>query len=136
MRIAVCSDKLNEIHFSIRGPPGTMFDGGVYHGSIRLPQDFPYNAPSVQLLSPSGRFTLKKDICINGYTAWHQDTWSPAITIAAIVRAVRSLFNDIEEHGIGYDFNPDPAEVEHCKTESTAFVCPQCKMAHASCFTS
>ena len=71
---------------------------------IKLPPDFPFSAPDIQLLSPSGRFDVNKNICINGYTAWHKDTWSPAINITAIIHAVQSLFSDLSQHGIGYDF--------------------------------
>jgi ubiquitin-protein ligase len=88
MRIKVVNNDYSQIHFSVNGPAGTMFEGGIYHGKIILPKNFPFSAPSIQLLSNSGRFELNKDICINGYTAWHSDTWSPAINVSAIVRAV------------------------------------------------
>lgn len=33
---------LFEWHFSVRGPPETAFAGGVYHGRIILPADYPF----------------------------------------------------------------------------------------------
>ncbi|KAF3844196.1 hypothetical protein F7725_013537 [Dissostichus mawsoni] len=34
-------DNLFEWHFSVRGPPDSDFDGGVYHGRIVLPPEYP-----------------------------------------------------------------------------------------------
>ena len=104
MRVSIANDDISQIHFSVKGPEGTPFAGGIYHGKIILPHNFPYSAPHVQLLTDSGRFEVNTNICINGYTAWHQDAWTPAITISAIIRAVQSLFCETSEHGIGYSF--------------------------------
>eukprot|EP00475_Leptophrys_vorax_P042844 TRINITY_DN8075_c0_g1_i4.p1 TRINITY_DN8075_c0_g1~~TRINITY_DN8075_c0_g1_i4.p1 ORF type:complete len:358 (-),score=61.95 TRINITY_DN8075_c0_g1_i4:45-1118(-) len=37
-----------EWHFTIRGPPDTDFDSGVYHGKIFLPADYPFKPVSAQ----------------------------------------------------------------------------------------
>ena len=71
VHIRLCDGSLRDIHFSVWGPHATPFEGGLYHGVIQLPQNFPYSAPEVQLLCESGRFYPYKSICINGYTAWH-----------------------------------------------------------------
>ena len=88
MHIVVIGNDYSQVHFSVQGPKNTIFENGIYHGKIVLPKDYPFNAPMIQLLNKSGRFTINKDICINGYTAWHSDTWSPATGISSIVRAV------------------------------------------------
>lgn len=44
-------DNLFEWHFTIRGPPGTDFDGGVYHGRIILPPEYPMKPPSIVMLT-------------------------------------------------------------------------------------
>lgn len=33
-------------HFTIRGADGTDFEGGVYHGRILLPPEYPFKPPS------------------------------------------------------------------------------------------
>lgn len=47
-------DNLFEWHFSVRGPPDSEFDGGVYHGRIVLPPEYPMKPPSIILLTVSG----------------------------------------------------------------------------------
>lgn len=47
-------DNLFEWHFSVRGPPDSDFDGGVYHGRIVLPPEYPMKPPSIILLTVRG----------------------------------------------------------------------------------
>lgn len=47
----VHQDNLFEWHFSVRGPPDSDFDGGVYHGRIVLPPEYPMKPPSIILLT-------------------------------------------------------------------------------------
>lgn len=50
--ISFCfQDNLFEWHFSVRGPPDSDFDGGVYHGRIVLPPEYPMKPPSIILLT-------------------------------------------------------------------------------------
>ena len=47
-------DDIFEWHFAIFGPEDSEFDGGVYHGRILLPTEYPFKPPSFMLLTPSG----------------------------------------------------------------------------------
>lgn len=66
-----------EWHFTIRGPPGTEFDGGLYHGRIVLPHEYPFKPPAIMLLTPNGRFEINKKICLS-ISSYHPETWLPA----------------------------------------------------------
>jgi len=44
-------DNLFEWHFTIRGPSGSEFEGGFYHGRIILPPEYPMKPPSIMLLT-------------------------------------------------------------------------------------
>jgi ubiquitin-conjugating enzyme E2 J1 len=44
-------DNLFEWHFTVQGPPGTDFEGGVYHGRIILPTEYPMKPPNIILLT-------------------------------------------------------------------------------------
>lgn len=44
-------DNLFEWHFTVRGPPGTEFEGGYYHGRILLPSQYPMQPPNIILLT-------------------------------------------------------------------------------------
>lgn len=51
-------DNLFEWHFTVRGPPETDFEGGVYHGRIILPSEYPMKPPNIIFLTVSFRFIL------------------------------------------------------------------------------
>jgi ubiquitin-conjugating enzyme E2 J1 len=38
-------------HFTILGPPGTAFEGGMYHGRLVLPPDYPNKPPEIYFLT-------------------------------------------------------------------------------------
>lgn len=46
-------ENLFEWHFTILGPGGTDFEGGLYHGRIILPTEYPMKPPSIILLTVS-----------------------------------------------------------------------------------
>jgi hypothetical protein len=53
-------DDIFEWHFAIFGPEDSEFDGGVYHGRILLPTEYPFKPPSFMLLTPSGEAGEKR----------------------------------------------------------------------------
>jgi len=42
-------DNIFEWHFTMRGPKNTEFEGGVYHGKIILPTEYPLKTPRYYL---------------------------------------------------------------------------------------
>lgn len=44
-------DDLFTWHFTIRGPDDTEFEGGIYHGVIKLPTSYPLKPPSIMFLN-------------------------------------------------------------------------------------
>lgn len=49
-------DNLFEWHFTVRGPSGTEFEGGLYHGRILLPTQYPMQPPNIILLTVRFKF--------------------------------------------------------------------------------
>ena len=47
------SDNLFEWHFTVRGPKDTDFEGGIYHGRIVLPTEYPMKPPNIIFLTVS-----------------------------------------------------------------------------------
>ena len=45
------NDNLFEWHFTVRGPADSEFDGGIYHGRILLPPDYPMKPPNIIILT-------------------------------------------------------------------------------------
>jgi len=87
-------ENLLEWEYCFEGGAGTPYSGGVYHGTLRFPVEYPHKAPTVNMSTPSGRFVPSHSICINGITAWHQDTWSEATSVEAVAIGVQSFFHD------------------------------------------
>lgn len=71
---APLEDNLFEWHFTIRGPVDTDFAGGVYHGRILLPPDYPFRPPDIIFLTPNGRFKVGVKICLT-ISSYHPEHW-------------------------------------------------------------
>ena len=70
------------------GPANSVYEGGVYHGRVLLPKDYPGSPPRVQMLTPTGRFICGADICLSA-SNYHPETWSPRWTVISLVNALR-----------------------------------------------
>lgn len=57
-------DNLFEWHFTVHGPPSTDFEGGVYHGRILLPPEYPMKPPNIILLTVSIVVGISKTISL------------------------------------------------------------------------
>ena len=40
------------------GPPGSLYEGGYYHGKLVFPKEYPFKAPSIYMVTPNGRFKV------------------------------------------------------------------------------
>ncbi|CAL5993024.1 Ubiquitin-conjugating_enzyme E2 [Hexamita inflata] len=121
---------LNEIHFSVRGPMETVFQGGWYHGTLLLPREYPYKPPHVRICTRSGRFETNTNLCFS-FTAFHPESWSPAVNLSAIVIALQSLFDDFDERAVGMISHVDFAEVKKLAKCSMLYKCDQCGADHS-----
>ncbi|XP_063985356.1 ubiquitin-conjugating enzyme E2 J1-like [Diachasmimorpha longicaudata] len=80
-------DNLFDWHFTVRGPPSSPFEGGVYHGRILLPPEYPMKPPNIILLTPNGRFEVNKKICLS-ISGHHPETWQPSWSIRTALLAL------------------------------------------------
>uniref|UniRef100_A0A8C5I606 UBC core domain-containing protein n=1 Tax=Gouania willdenowi TaxID=441366 RepID=A0A8C5I606_GOUWI len=100
-------ENLFEWHFSVRGPPDSDFDGGVYHGRIVLPPEYPMKPPSIILLTPNGRFEVGKKICLS-ISGHHPETWQPSWSIRTALIAIIGFMPTKGEGAIGsLDYTPE-----------------------------
>ena len=84
-------------HFTIRGPPDTEFEGGLYHGVIKLPMSYPNRPPNIMFLTPNGRFDINMDVCLS-MTKYHKEEWQAAWTIRSMLEAIIAFFPIREDH--------------------------------------
>jgi len=79
-----------EWHYVIQGPPDSPYCGGVYHGKIKFPPEFPFRPPSIFMITPNGRFKTNFRLCLS-MSDYHPDTWNPAWTVSTILNGLLSF---------------------------------------------
>ncbi|XP_075780002.1 ubiquitin-conjugating enzyme E2 J1 isoform X1 [Pelodiscus sinensis] len=120
-------DNLFEWHFTVRGPPDSDFDGGVYHGRIVLPPEYPMKPPSIILLTANGRFEVGKKICLS-ISGHHPETWQPSWSIRTALLAIIGFMPTKGEGAIGsLDYTPE--ERRALAKKSQDFCCEVCGSA-------
>jgi len=128
IRLAPLPHNMFHWHFSFGGVPGSPYEGGVYHGQIILPLNYPNSPPRVQMLTPNGRFQVKTDICLSA-SAYHPETWAPSWTVTTIVMALRThMLTDAHEIG---GVNATPETRRKLARASHDFSCRACGTHHA-----
>jgi len=118
-----------EWHFTIRGPADSDFSGGVFHGRVVLPRDYPFGPPSVMMLTQNGRFEIGKKVCLSA-SNYHPELWQPAWGLRTMLDALHAFFPTPGEgalHSLDW-----PAEVRHkCSVDSLDWVCPTCNISNS-----
>ena len=89
-----------EWHFAILGAEDSEFEGGIYHGRVLLPPEYPFKPPSFVLLTPSGRFETNTKICLS-ITQHHPEHWQPSWSVRTALTAVRAFMPSPAEGAVG-----------------------------------
>jgi ubiquitin-conjugating enzyme E2 J1 len=126
--IAPLEDNIFEWHFSLRGPSGTDFEGGLYHGRLILPSEYPMKPPSFLFLTPSGRFEVNTKICLS-ISNYHPEQWHPGWGIRTAMVALGSMFPEESPGSIG-SLQVSPEIRRRYARDSIRYVCPQCGCKH------
>ncbi|CAG7888077.1 hypothetical protein BRARA_A01925 [Brassica rapa] len=93
-------ENIFEWQFAIRGPSETEFEGGIYHGRIQLPSDYPFKPPSFLLLTPSGRFETNTKICLS-ISNYHPEHWQPSWSVRTALVALIAFMPSNPSGAIG-----------------------------------
>ncbi|KAK8478243.1 hypothetical protein V6N13_069954 [Hibiscus sabdariffa] len=80
-------ENIFEWQFAIRGPRDSEFEGGIYHGRIQLPAEYPFKPPSFMLLTPNGRFETQTKICLS-ISNHHPEHWQPSWSVRTALVAL------------------------------------------------
>ena len=65
--------------------------GGIYHGRILLPPEYPFKPPSFLMLSPNGRFETGVKICLS-ISSHHPEHWQPSWSVRTALTALIAFF--------------------------------------------
>merc|ERR1719510_1019905 len=68
----------------MEGPKDSPYEGGFYHGVLMFPDDYPYKPPGIMMYTPSGRFKVKKKLCLSN-SDFHPESWSPLWTVSSML---------------------------------------------------
>ncbi|XP_030835508.1 ubiquitin-conjugating enzyme E2 J2-like [Strongylocentrotus purpuratus] len=79
-----------EWHYVVRGPKETPYEGGLYHGKLVFPREFPFKPPSIYMTTPNGRFKTNTRLCLS-ISDFHPDTWNPAWSVSTILTGLLSF---------------------------------------------
>jgi ubiquitin-conjugating enzyme E2 J2 len=91
-RITVAPNEKNilEMHYVIEGSEGTPYEGGVYHGKLLFPKEYPLKPPGVMMLTPSGRFVPNRRLCLS-MSDFHPESWNPMWSVSTILTGLYSF---------------------------------------------
>ena len=82
---------IKQWRFVFKGEDDTVYKGGLYMGSIILPEKYPFAPPSIKIITPNGRFKPDTRICLS-YSDWHPETWNPGLTVRTMILGLISFF--------------------------------------------
>ncbi|XP_022711406.1 ubiquitin-conjugating enzyme E2 J1-like isoform X3 [Varroa jacobsoni] len=117
-------DNLFEWHFTVRGPPDSDFDGGVYHGRIILPSEYPMKPPNIIITTPNGRFETNKKICLS-ISGHHPESWQPSWSLRTAMLALIGFMPTEGQGAIG-SLECSAEERKKLARRSATYSCPQC----------
>ena len=86
------SSNILEWHYVVRGPDDSLYKGGLYHGKLVFPSEFPFKPPSILMMTPNGRFKTDTRLCLS-ISDYHPDTWNPAWSVSTILTGRSIVFN-------------------------------------------
>jgi ubiquitin-conjugating enzyme E2 J1 len=130
----VDDDDLFEWHFTMRGPPDSPYAGGLYHGRIMLPANYPFKPPDVMLLTPSGRFETGRKICVS-VTSFHPEQWQPSWGVRLLLTALRAFMITEAKGAIGGIDDCSDSRRAQMAIESRSWSCPSCNKSNSEILT-
>ena len=69
------------------GPSSLVAQGGIYHGRILLPPEYPFKPPSFMMLTQNGRFETGVKICLS-ISSHHPEHWQPSWSVRTALTAL------------------------------------------------
>ncbi|KAK6330670.1 Ubiquitin-conjugating enzyme E2 1 [Orbilia javanica] len=83
-------DDISHLRGSFKGPPGTPYEGGIYHVDIKIPNEYPFKPPQMRFETKVWHPNVSSQtgaICLDTLSA----AWSPVLTIKSALLSLQSL---------------------------------------------
>ncbi|OVA02527.1 Ubiquitin-conjugating enzyme [Macleaya cordata] len=113
-------ENIFEWQFAIRGPSDTEFEGGIYHGRIQLPAEYPFQPPAFMLLTPNGRFETQTKICLS-ISNHHPEHWQPSWSVRTALVALIAFMPTNPDGALGsLDYKKEERRVLAIKSREAA----------------
>jgi ubiquitin-conjugating enzyme E2 D/E len=95
IKVIVPENVLSEWHAYIQGPPGTPYDGCVYHITLRVAPEYPFRPPQVMFKTSCWHpnIGVNGHVCLDILTA---ERWAASLTILKVLQSVQSLLDDAD----------------------------------------
>eukprot|EP01065_Artemidia_motanka_P001528 TRINITY_DN10698_c0_g1_i1.p1 TRINITY_DN10698_c0_g1~~TRINITY_DN10698_c0_g1_i1.p1 ORF type:complete len:242 (+),score=74.61 TRINITY_DN10698_c0_g1_i1:70-726(+) len=105
-------------HYTVDGPSGSPYEGGLFHGRLVFPPDFPFQPPAVYMCTPNGRFKTSGKICLS-MSDFHPTQWNPLWSVSSILTGLLSFM--LEEQDTYGSVRCSPEQRRRYARESHAF---------------
>jgi ubiquitin-conjugating enzyme E2 J2 len=84
-------ENIRKWHYVLEGEKDSDFAGGMYHGLVEFPTQYPFSPPSILMYTPNGRFQPGAHICLS-ISSFHPESWNPAWGFSSIILGLQSFF--------------------------------------------
>ena len=111
-------------HFTIKGAKNSEFEGGLYHGNLRLDNNYPSIKPEIQFYAPNGRFAVNTTLCILLNAVQDSKHWESNYTLINMLEALIYYMTIQESHSGGIADSIEKRK-EYAKN-SLEFKCEKC----------
>ena len=119
IKVKFAEESILEWHFIFYGLEGTPFYEGEFHGKMLFPNNFPFSPPSIQFITPNGRFKINENICFI-LSNFHPEQWKPGYTVSAVLQGVYSFMMCEKTETVGA-LPWDESEIRRCTKASVQF---------------
>jgi len=102
-KVELENDSLFEWNIWFTGPPGTDYEGGIFHSQMTFPSDYPFSPPSLKLISDFWHPNVYKNgpVCISILHTpdpmnpdENGQNWTPAQRVETVIISVISMLSD------------------------------------------
>eukprot|EP00599_Poterioochromonas_sp_BG-1_P007352 CAMPEP_0173151128 /NCGR_PEP_ID=MMETSP1105-20130129/11391_1 /TAXON_ID=2985 /ORGANISM="Ochromonas sp., Strain BG-1" /LENGTH=207 /DNA_ID=CAMNT_0014066435 /DNA_START=46 /DNA_END=669 /DNA_ORIENTATION=+ len=118
IRAAPKETNILEWHYVIEGPKNSLYEGGWYHGTVTFPKEYPLKPPSIQMLTPNGRFKPHTRLCLS-MSDFHPETWNPLWSVGTILLGLYTFM--LEESPTYGSITTSPDTKRQLASESLEF---------------